>query len=437
MSHYADIDASRIPVLVDSVRTPFLNSGGAYAELMNHELAAIPLRALMAKSELDPAEVELVALGNVAQEVQTSNVAREAMLHAGLPSIIPAYTISMAGVSPLACVSNICDSIAAGQLDVAIAGGSENFSDIPIRLARALRQSAVKLMQAKTTAQRVKILAGLRLKDLLPEVPSAQDYTTGLTMGDSCEAMAKRFGVDRQSADAFAARSHHQAAAAWEQGLFGDAVQNVTTSSSEIVSRDNSMRADTSEEKLAKLAPAFDKKNGIVTAGNATGLTDGAAATLLMSAAAAKQRGATPLALIRDYCLTGVNDMSTEMLLGPAMSIPRLLAKSGLAMADIEVFELHEAFAAQILANQKALESDAFARKELGLDAAPGPIPLNKLNCWGGSLALGNPFATTGLRLLMTAAQRLQASGGRYGVVATCAGGGLGAALLLENPAFE
>ena len=437
MSAYDSIEAGRMPVLVDGLRTPFLDSGGAYTEFMNHELAAIPLRAVLEKTGVEPASVEMVAMGNVAQDIQTSNFAREAMLGAGLPSTIPAYTVVMAGVSPLACVTNVCDMIALGQLDTAVAGGSENFSDLPIRLARNVRQRAVKLARAKTAAQRLRILAGLRPKDLLPEMPRAEDYTTGLSMGASTEAMVKRFGVERRDADAFAARSHHQSAAAWEQGLFDGAITPVTTSAGDTVTRDNTVRADTSEAKLARLKPAFDKADGIVTAGNASGLTDGATANLLMSAAAADQRGLSPLATIRDYKLTGVTDMDTEMLLGPAMSIPRLLANNGLTIDDIEVFELHEAFAAQILANQQALASDEFARSELGLDKAPGAIPLDKLNAWGGSLALGNPFAATGGRLLVTAAQRLHASGGRYAVVATCAGGGLGAALLLENPTVQ
>lgn len=437
MSAYDDIDPGRQPVLVDGLRTPFLDSGGAYSEFMNHELGAIPLRAVLDKCEVEPASVKMVALGNVAQDIQTSNVAREAMLCAGLPSTIPAYTISMAGVSPLACVTNVCDMIALGRVDIAVAGGSENFSDLPIRLARTVRQRAVKLSRAKTATQRLQILAGLRPKDLVPEMPSAQDFTTRLTMGEACEAMGKRFGVERESTDAFAARSHRQAAAAWKQGRFDGAVVPVTTPAGQAVTRDDAIRADTSEAKLARLKPVFDKANGIVTAGNASGLTDGAAATLLMSAAAAKQRGLAPMATIRDYQLTGVTDLRTEMLLGPAMSIPRLLANNGLTMDDIDVFELHEAFAAQILANQQALDSDEFARCELGLDQAPGAIPLDKLNAWGGSLALGNPFAATSGRLLITAAQRLQTSGGRFAVVATCAGGGLGAALLLENPATQ
>jgi len=431
---YAKIAKKRLPVVVGGVRTPFLDSGGAYADIRNHELAALPLRGILEQSGVSAQDIELVTMGMVVQDVQTSNVAREAMLAAGYPSRIPAYSVSMAGVSPAVGTMNIADMIALGRIDVAVAGGTENFSDLPIRLRRNVRKRAVKLTLAKTATQRLGILAGLRPSDLIPEIPSALDLTTKMDMGTACEAMVRRFGVTRNEADAYAARSHQLAADAWESGHYDGDVLAVNAPDGQHVTRDNAIRGDTTEARLARLKPAFDRDNGIITAGNATGMTDGAAATLLMSMEAAKARSLTPLAIVRDYRMVGVHDMHTEMLLGPALSIPRVLAHNGLSMDDIGVFELHEAFAAQILVNQKALSDDTFARKELDLDAAPGPIPIDRLNCWGGSLALGNPFAGTGGRILNTAARRLQASGERYAIVSTCAGGGLGAAMLLENP---
>lgn len=432
---YAKVAKKRRPVIAEAVRTPFLNSGGAYAELRNHELGALALRGVLDHSGLSAADVELVAMGMVVQDVQTPNVAREAMLEAGYPSRIPAYTVSMAGVSPAVGFVQVADMIALGRIDCAVAGGTENFSDLPVRLGRNVRKRAVKLATAKTTRERLRILAGLRPTDLIPELPSAKDTTTGLDMGESCEAMVQRFGVTREQADAYAVASHHAAARAWDAGRYAQDVLEVHAPNGQTVQRDDAVRADTSTAKLARLKPAFDKNRGIITAGNASGLTDGATAALLMSAGAAKQHGLTALAEIRDYQMVGVHDMHTEMLLGPALAIPPLLARHGLATHDIGVFELHEAFAAQILANQKALGDNAFARAELGMDKAPGPIPIEKLNRWGGSLALGNPFAGTGGRLLSTAARRLHAENERYAIVATCAGGGLGAAILLENPA--
>lgn len=430
MAGYSEVDKARQPVLVEAVRTPFLNSGGAYAQLFNHELAALPLAQVLQRAGMPAEAVELVTMGMVVQELTTTNVAREAMLTAGYPSHIPAYSISMAGVSPNVGVLNICDAIALGRMQIGVAGGTENFSDLPIRMPRPVRQRAVKLAMAKTLGQRLHILKGLRPGDLLPEVPKSEDLTTGLTMGSACENMAARFGVSREQADAFALRSHQSAEQAWQAGHYVD-VMPVDTRDTP-VSKDDAIRTNSSREKLARLKPAFSQ-DGVVTAGNASGLTDGAAAALLMSRQAAQQQGLKPLLRIVDGQLGGVDDMHTEMLLGPAKTIPPLLARHGLSMSDIDVFELHEAFAAQILANQVALDSDKFAREQLDLDKAPGAIPQDKLNTWGGSLALGNPFAGTGIRLISTAARRLQAEGGRYAVVATCAGGGLGSALLLER----
>lgn len=433
MSAYAHIPADNQPVLVDAVRTPFLHSGGVFARYRHHELAALPLRALLQRHPGLDQQVELLSLGAVVQELETTNIAREAGLCAGLPAHIPAYSVSMAGVSPAVSFANICDMIALGRIQVGLAGGSENFSDLPIRLKRKVRQRAVKLAFARNSKDKLRAVAGLWPWDLLPEVPSSKDLSTGLTMGAACEAMVKRFDVSREAADAFALRSHSNACAAWDAGHYNDDVIAVDDRIGSAVGRDDGMRADTSADKLARLKPAF-AADGVVTAGNASGITDGAGAQLLMSRQRARDLGVTPLAEVLDYQLVGVHDLHTEMLLGPAMAIPPLLARHQLRMEDVAVFELHEAFAAQVLCNQQALADTAFAQKELGLTQAIGPIPEDRLNGWGGSVALGNPFAGTGTRLLSTAARRLKAEGGRYAITATCAGGGLGAAILLQNP---
>ncbi len=434
MSAYDQVPPARRPVLVDAVRTPFLNSGGAYAQLRHHELAAEPIRALLQRNPVPADAVQFLTVGAVVQELDTTNVAREAGIEAGLPTRMPAYSISMAGISPAVGFSHLCDMIALGRLEVAIAAGSENFSDIPIRMRRPVRQRAVKLALAKSATQRLRALGGLKPSDLLPELPSSTDLTTGLTMGSACEAMVRRFGVTREDADRFAARSHANALQAWDSGCYDEDVVRVDDRNGGQVLRDDSVRTDATLEKLAALRPAFDRKQGIVTPGNSSGLTDGASAQLLMSTAAAEHHGLAPLVQVVDYHFAGVQDLHTEMLMGPAMTIPVLLARNGLSMEDIAVFELHEAFAAQILCNQHALADDSFVRDELHMDRAPGPIPEERLNVWGGSLALGNPFAGTGGRLLSTAARRLRKQGGRFAMTATCAGGGLGAAILLRNP---
>lgn len=435
MSNNLPLD--RLPVLVAGVRTPFLDSAGLYSTLMSFQLGAAAIRGLVEKTGNDTNDVGVVIMGTVLHEVETTNCAREAMLAAGLPSRIPAYTVAMAGISPTVGVMNICDQVATGRLKEGIASGTENFSDIPIRLSQKIRRSLMKLRQRKTTADRLAVIKTLRPWDLLKlEVPSSSDYTTGLSMGVACEAMVKKFGITREDCDQFAARSHQLAAQATKDGFYAPQLIKVKGDDGVIVEADNSIRADTTAEKLAKLPAVFDRENGIITPGTASRFTDGATAMLISSYAHAKAKGQQPLAVIRDYLLAGVDSLETEMLLGPAMTIPRLLKQNGLGYDDIDVWEIHEAFAAQVLVNRACMADEKFVAERFDADTPVGLIPMEKLNTWGGSLSLGNPFAATGGRLFLTAAQRLQQSCKRYAVISTCAGGGLGAAVLLENPAF-
>ncbi len=423
----------RLPVLVAGARTPFLDSAGAYSPLMSYELGAKALAGLMSRVALDPARVGLVVMGTVLHEINTTNVAREAMLAAGLPSMVPAYTVAMAGLSPTVGVINVCDQIAAGRLQFGIAGGTENFSDVPIRLSQAIRRTLMKVRQSRSTGDRLKLLAGLRPRDLGLDLPKSADFTTGLTMGEACEAMVRKFGAARTDSDAFAARSHARAIAAQHAGWLREQMVPVQVSGMS-VTEDNTPRADATAEGLARLSPVFDRKQGIITAGNSSRFSDGAGALMLASLGAAKAEGLPVQALIRDYVLTGVPSLTEEMLLGPAMSIPALLLRNQLGFADIGVWEIHEAFATQVLINRQCMASRDFIRERFGERAPFGEIPLEHLNAWGGSLSLGNPFAATGVRLLQTAAQRMARENARYAVVSSCAGGGLGAAVLLENP---
>lgn len=427
-------DDALLPVLVAGARTPFLESAGLYSPLMSYELGAQAIAGLLRQVDCDPTQLGLVIMGTVLHEVDTTNVARECMLAAGLPSRVPAYTVAMAGISPGVGVVNLCDAIRLGRLDAGIAGGTDNFSDVPIRLGRGVRRVVMKLRQARTGHARLAALRGLRLRDLKLDLPSSSDFTTGLTMGSACEAMARRFGASRADSDAYAARSHARALAAIEAGRYGAQLVPVTIEGIVHELVDDTPRRDATFDKLARLPPVFDRARGVITAGNASRFSDGAGALLLGSRAWARRLGLAELAVIRDYLFTGVDSLREEMLLGPAMSIPRLLARNGLGFGDIDAWELHEAFATQLLVNRQCMASSAFVRERLGEGVPCGEIPLEKLNAWGGSLALGNPFAATGVRLMLTAAQRLQAEGGRYAVVSTCAGGGLGAALLLEHP---
>jgi len=424
----------QLPVIVASARTPFMESGGAYAALMSHQLGAHAISGLIEKSGIDGGLVDLVVMGTVLHEIETSNVARECMLGAGLPSTTPAYTVSMAGLSPTVAFTSVCDQIALGRIEAGIAGGTENFSDIPVRLGRGLRRAAFKLYQNRSAASMLRILQTLRFGDLKLELPSGADYTTRKTMGVLCEAMIDKFGVARADADRFAAGSHAKAIAAWKAGRYDEEIVAVTLAGGAEVRRDDTPRADATTAKLGRLKPVFDRRNGVITAGTASRFTDGAAAILVTSVAVAERLKLQPQAIVRDYLFSGVADLETEMLCGPAMSIPPLLRRNGLAFDDVGVWELHEAFAAQILVNDACLRSPDFVRDRLALDQPPGGLPLEKLNAWGGSLALGNPFAATGTRLLSTAARRLRTERQRYAIVSSCAGGGLGAAVLLENP---
>jgi acetyl-CoA acyltransferase len=371
----------------------------------------------------------------VLHEINTTNVARECMLAAGVPSRVPAYTVAMAGISPNVGVVNLCDQVLLGRLEAGIAGGTDNFSDVPIRLGRGVRRAAMRLRQARSTREKLSALRMLRLRDLALDMPSSSDFTTGLTMGSACEAMARKFGASRADSDAYAAMSHARAVAALDAGRYAEQVVPVTIDGRAHELSDNTARRDATVERLSRLPPVFDRVHGVITAGNASRFSDGAGAVLIGSRAWARRHGLAELAVIRDYQLTGVDSLQEEMLLGPAMSIPRLLGRNGLGFDDIDAWEIHEAFATQVLINRECMASAAFVRERLGDGLPSGEIPLERLNAWGGSLSLGNPFAATGVRLLLTAAQRLRTFGQRYAVVSTCAGGGLGAALLLENSA--
>lgn len=424
---------TNLPAILAGVRTPFLDTAGAYSELMTHELGAQAIAGVVGRTGIDPEALDMVSMGIVVHEVETTNIAREAMLTAGLPSHVPAYTTAMAGLSPNIGVVNLCDMIRLGRIELAIGGGMENFSDVPIRLSRNVRRLAMKLRQARTTRERLQALRALRPGDLTLDIPKGTDFTTRKTMGASTEAMVKKYPVTRAAADEFALRSHQLAVQATQNGNLPADMVPVRLADGREVTADNTPRDGLGIEQLTKLKPVFDREHGVITAGNASRFTDGAAALLLGSLAAAERAGLEPQAVLVDAVFTGVADLETEMLLGPAMAIPKLLARNQLSMDDIDVFEVHEAFAAQLLVNQACLASDDFVRRRLSLPQAPGAMPEEKLNRWGGSLALGNPFAATGGRLITTAARRLKSEGGRYAVVSSCAGGGLGTALLLEN----
>jgi len=422
----------RKAVIVDGVRTPFLDSGGAYSQLMTYELGGKAIAGLVNKTGIDASRVNMVTMGTVLHEIETSNVARESMLSAGLPATIPAYTTSMAGLSASVGFANLCDMIALGRIDVGIAAGVESFSDIPIRYSQKIRRAAMKVRQDSSAKNILKNLASLRPADLKPEMPTGTDFTTRKTMGVCAEQMVRKFKVSREDCDAFTVRSHQLAIEALNQGHFDGTIIPVQVPGvKQPITQDNTPRKDSNIEKLSAMRTIFSN-SGVITAAGSSRFTDGSAALLVISQEAAAELGLQPLAEVVDYQLAAVKSLEEEMLLGPAVSIPALLARNKLSMTDIDVWELHEAFAAQVLVNIACMQRREFA-DEYYQGKVPGELPIDKLNTWGGSLSLGNPFAATGIRLLTTAARRLQVENKRYAVVSSCAGGGLGAAILLEN----
>ena len=420
-------------VLVDGIRTPFLKSGTAYNDLMAYDLGRYAIQGLLARNNVDPKTIDRVIMGNVIQEVRTSNIARESALGAGIPNTVPAFTVALACISSNQAIASGVDLIRSGQAKIIVAGGTETMSDIPVRFKKKFRQKVLAARKYKSPLDFLKFVKGLGFKDLLPELPAIAEFSTGETMGKSADRMAARFSISRNDQDEFAMRSHHMAAKATDTGLLENELFPVKVPPKfEVVRTDNGFRADTSMEKLTKLRPAFIKPHGTITAGNSSFLTDGASASFIMEEQTALNLGLQPKAYLREYNFVS-QDPKDELLLGPAYATPKVLDQMGLSLKDIDVFELHEAFAGQVLAVLAALDSESFAKKSLGRDSKIGLIPMDKLNTMGGSLSLGHPFGATGVRLVTTAANRLEHEDGKYALVTACAAGGQGHAIILER----
>lgn len=420
-------------VFVDGCRIPFQRSGTGYKNMMSYDLAREVLKGLIHKTEFNPDHIDRIIMGTVIQEVKTGNVARDASLAAGLPNKIPAHTVTMACISSNLAITSGIEAIQTDHADVVIAGGTETMSDVPIRLSRKVRQKMLESRKFKSPLDYLKLLKGLRPADIKPEIPEVAEYTTGESMGQSCDKMAAMFGISRTEQDAFAVRSHQCAEIARREHLFDDEViPAMIPPDFEPVNVDNGVRDDSTMDKLAQLRPAFVNPHGTVTAGNASFLSDGASAVLIMAEEKAEMLGLQPKAWLKNYCYTA-QDPNQELLLGPAYAIPRVLDEAGLSIKDIDVFELHEAFAGQVLSVLHALDSPGFAREKLGRKSKVGEVPMEKLNTLGGSLSLGHPFGATGARLVTTAANRLSREKGKYALVSACAAGGLGHAIILER----
>jgi acetyl-CoA acyltransferase len=419
--------------VVEGARTPFLRSGTGFADAMAYELGAMAVAGLLHKTGLSGADVDRVIMGTVIAEPRTSNLAREVVLAAGLPVNCPAYTVTAACTSANVAIQSAVEAIAVGACDVVIAGGAELLSDVPIRYRKPIRQRLIASQKARGPGDYLALMQGLKPEDLLPDTPAIAEFTTGLTMGENAERMAKRFGVGRAEQDQYAYESHHRAAAATEAGRLREMiVPALRPPKFEPIDADNGIRGDSTLEKLAKLPPVFDRSYGTVTAGNASFLTDGAAVCLLMSEERALALGYEPMATVKAMSMVSLDPLE-ELLLGPAFAIPKALDQAGLTLDQIDAVELHEAFAAQMLAYLKALADPAFCRDHLGRGAAVGELDRARLNAWGGSLAIGHPFGATGARLVDTACRRLKDENGRYGLISACAAGALGQAMIFAR----
>jgi acetyl-CoA acyltransferase len=420
--------------IVEGCRTPFCKAGTAFKEMSAIELGTIAVRELLNRAELDPDLVDEVVYGTVVPSVTAPNIAREVTLGAGLSPRTPAYSVTRACATANQAITSAAETIARGYADVVIAGGAESLSNVPILLGRKLAGILTAVSRAKTLTERVKLLASLRPGDLKPVAPAIAEPSTGETMGQSAERMAKENGISRAEQDRWALRSHRLALQGTEDGrLTREIVPTyVPPDYSEVVTRDNGIRADTDLEKLAALPPVFDRRHGTVTAGNSSPLTDGASAVLLMSEEKAKALGYEPLGYIRSWAYSALSPAG-QLLLGPAYAIPKALDRAGVTMKDIDLVEMHEAFAAQVLSTLRALDSDEFARRELGRPGRVGVPDEDRINVMGGSIALGHPFGATGGRLTITLLNEMKRRGSALGLISVCAAGAMGFAMVLER----
>lgn len=420
-------------MVVAGLRTPFARSGTVFREVPAVQLARHAARELLYRANLDGGEVDEVIFGQVIPSVLVPNVAREVSLLPQFPRTIPAYSVNRACASAGQAITNAHDQILLGHADVILAGGVESLSDIPILHSKRMSQTLVAASKSKSLRQRLKLFAQLRPKDLIPVTPAIAEPSTGESMGQSAEKMAKENGISRDAQDRFALLSHQRAAAATADGRLtaeiapwfgGPGMDEITTS-------DNGIRTDTSLEALAQLPPVFDRRYGSITAGNASPLTDGAAAVLLMGEEKARALGYRPLVAIRSYAVAAV-DPGWQLLMGPAYAVPTALDRAGIGWKDLGLLEIHEAFAAQVLSNAQAWGSRAWAER-LGRAEPLGEVDWQRANGLGGSIAIGHPFGATGARLVTTLSNEMVRKGVQFGLISICAQGGMGLAMVLEN----
>jgi acetyl-CoA C-acetyltransferase len=423
---------ARPVAIVGGVRIPFCRRNTAYADVGNLGMSVRTLGALVERYGLHGQVLGEVAMGAVIKHPSDWNLGREAALSSGLSPLTPGITLQRACGTSLDTIAYIGNRIALGQIEAGIGGGSDSTSDVPIVYGKKLRARLLAANRARTLRDKARVLRqGFRLSELRPEFPGVGEPRTGKSMGEHCEDMAKEWNISRDSQDEWAVSSHHKLAAAYERGFFEGLIAPFRG-----VSRDNILRPDTSLEKLATLKPAFDRTSGrgTLTAANSTPLTDGAAAVLLASEQWAAAHGHVPLAYLRDVQSAAVDFVHGEgLLMAPTVAVPQMLARHGLSLQDFDIYEIHEAFAAQVLCTLRAWESEEYCTHRLGLPGPLGRIDPARINPNGSSLATGHPFAATGARIIATVAKELAQRGGGRALVSICTAGGMGVVAIVER----
>lgn len=418
--------------IIGGARIPFCRSNTAYAQQSNQAMLSAAFNALVDKYNLAGMTIDEVAAGAVLKQARDFNLTREAVLNTELDAHTPCYDIQQACGTSLQATLQVANKIALGQIDCAIAGGTDTASDAPIGVNEDLRRILLDLNRTRSNRERLKILARIRPGHIVPDLPAVKEPQTGLSMGEHCERMAKHWAISRTSQDELAAASHSNAARAYADGFYADLVFEYRGTQ-----QDNNLRPDTSFEQMARLKPCFDTANGTLTAANSTPLSDGASSLLLASEAWAEVHDLPVLAWFTPYSRTAAVDFVNAgegLLMAPTYAVANMLDAAGLTLQDFDFYEIHEAFAAQVLCTLKAWESAQYCQDTLGRDAPLGAIDPDKLNVKGSSIALGHPFAATGTRIVATLAKILAANGGGRGLISICAAGGQGVTAILEKP---
>lgn len=418
--------------VVAGLRTPFAKQATAYKDLSALQLGELCVREMLERSGIPAEWIGQVVYGQVVPSPSAPNIAREIVLGANLPRSIEAYSVSRACATSYQSAVNVAEAILLGRIECGIAGGADSSSDVPITVSKPLTKALVAMSKARSAADRIAAFRGLGPRDFLPTPPAPTEPSTGLTMGESAEKMATENGISRADQDLVAHKSHANATRAWKEGFYDDLVMPVYAPPRfSAFAKDNVVREDSELEGYARLRPVFDRKHGTITAANSSPLTDGASALVLMREDRAEAEGIEVLGTIRSYAFAAL-DPNEQLLMGPAYATPLALERAGLKLSDIDLVDMHEAFAAQILSNTQAFASKTFAEQKLGRSEAIGEVDMDNFNVNGGSIALGHPFAATGARQIHQTLVELGRRGGGLGLVTACAAGGLGAAMVLE-----